>query len=200
MIQRFLMLLVVTLYLVGCGEKPPVKMNWGKMEGLDRVVGNMNDNSYSTGRTQEPRLNGLGNPVHMTEFEGSYVWADYAAPWCQPCSWQTPQAQKAEQAVPDVIFITIMTGKSTNYNDHATVETARSWANRFSLPQERTLAAELWYKTIPEHRFYSPDGHTLFVHVGTLTAEQIQEVITYYRDGYNRYDSTGVLESWMTFK
>lgn len=189
------------MILAGCSEKGPVKRSWGKMKGLEKVVGNMKDKSYSTGRTQEPRLNALNKPVHMTDFEGSYVWAEYAAPWCQPCNWQAPQAKKVEaQRGSEITFLTIMTSNSTSYNDHASVATAKSWSQRFSLPPERVLAAQLWYKTIPEHRFYSPDGHTLFVHVGALTAEQINEVIDYYKEGYEEWKSKGTPASWMTFR
>ena len=75
----------------GCGDQGPVERSWGKMEGLKEIVGNMNDNSYSSGRTQEPRPNALGEPVSMTDFEGSFVWSEYAATWCKACSQQTPQ-------------------------------------------------------------------------------------------------------------
>jgi len=91
-----------------------------------------------------------------------------------------------------------MTAKSNAYNDHATVATAKAWASRFGLDPKRVLAAELWYKTIPEHRFYSPEGHTLFVHVGGLSAGQIREVISYYKTGYDHWTHTGEPANWMT--
>jgi thiol-disulfide isomerase/thioredoxin len=197
------LLSVVFLLLApcGCGEKGPVKRSWGKMKGLENIVGNMNDNSYSSGRTQDPRPNALGKPVTMPDFEGKYVWAEYAAPWCEACTWQTPETMKIEKEMAgDVVFLTIMTGKSSKYNDHATVETARAWAKRYGLDAKRVLAAELWFKTVPEHRFYSPEGHTLFVHVGTLSAGQISEVISYYKTGWEDWSRTGDKADWMTFK
>jgi thiol-disulfide isomerase/thioredoxin len=182
---RTLCLLLVLSLLpatYGCGDKGPVKRSWGEMKGLENIVGNMSDVSYSSVRTQAPRLNALGEPVSMPDFEGSFVWAEYAAPWCQPCTWQAPQAKIVEKEMgSEIVFLTIMTSKSTKYDDHATVDTAAAWARRHGLDVHRVLAAELWYKTVPEHRFYSPQGHTLFVHVGTLTADQIRQVIAYYR-------------------
>ncbi|MFC1884096.1 TlpA family protein disulfide reductase [Thermodesulfobacteriota bacterium] len=185
----------------GCGDEGPVERSWGKMKGLEEIVGNMNDNSYSSGRTQEPRPNALGEPVSMTDFEGSFVWSEYAATWCKACSQQTPQKNKVEKEMQnDVVFLTIMTGKSNRYNDHATVATAKSWARKFKCDPERVLAAELWYKTVPEHRFYSPQGHTLFVHVGYLSAEQIRKVIAYYKAGWEKWSETGEEAGWMSFR
>jgi hypothetical protein len=149
--------LSLAVALCGCGEKGPVKRSWGKIKGLENIVGNMNDNSYSSGRTQDPRPNALGRPVAMPDFEGKFVWAEYAAPWCETSTWQTPETKKiGKEMEDDVVFLTIMTGKSNAYNDHATVGTARDWAERFRLDPKRVLAAELWFKTIPEHRLYSP--------------------------------------------
>ena len=199
--DRVLLLLPLVLALSGCGDQGPVKRSWGRMKGLENIVGNMNDTSYSSGRTQEPRLNALGNPVSMTDFEGRFVWSEYAATWCSVCARQTPETKKVEEEMGhEIVFLTVMTGKSNQYNDHATVVTAQQWAGRFKIPSERVIAAELWYKTIPEHRFYSPEGHTLFVHVGFLSSAQIREVIAYYKTGWEQWADTGKKAKWMKFK
>jgi len=189
---------VALVLVVGCGPKGPVKRNWGPMKGLDKVVGNMNNVSYSKGRTQAPRLNAVSEPVSMTDFAGEFVWVEYAAPWCEACTWQAPGVKKVEQELGDqMVFLTVMTGKSRNYNDHASVQTAKRWAKRYGLKRKRVVAAELWFKTIPEHRLYSPKGHTLFVHVGALSGQQIRDVIAYYRSGYEMWAKTGELADWM---
>lgn len=198
--KKLCRLLIPVIFLLtgGCGDPAPVEMQWGRMKGLEDIVGNMNDDSYSTGRTQDPRPNALGEPVHMTDFEGEFVWAEYAATWCKACKQQTPVTRKVEAALGDeIVFLTIMTGKSNRYNDHATQATARQWANKYQLSPDRVLAAELWYKTVPEHRFYSPRGHTLFVHVGYLNSEQIKQVIEYYRSGWETWAQTGEMADWM---
>ena len=200
--RRSAMLLLVFLALIvsGCGEQGPVKRSWGEMKGLDAIVGNMNDDSYSSGRTQEPRLNAQGRPVHMTDFEGRFVWSEYAATWCSVCAKQTPETKKAEAEHDGIVFLTVMTGKSNAYNDHATLETAKQWAGRFHIDSERVIAAELWFKAVPEHRFYSPRGHTLFVHVGYLSATRIGEVIDYYSTGWEHWAETGEKAKWMAFR
>ena len=200
--QAYLLtILLLAVTLCSCGDDGPVKQSWGKMKGLEKVVGNMADDSYSTGRTQKPRPNAQGRPVSMTDFEGRFVWSEYAATWCPACAQQTPVTQTVEHELGDeIVFLTIMTGKSNAYNDHATVDTAKEWAGRFKLPRERVLAAELWFKTVPEHRFYSPKGHTLFVHVGFLQAQQIKDVIDYYCTGWEQWDRTGEYAGWMFFE
>jgi len=196
-----LLVLLPAILITACGEKGPVKRSWGKMKGLEKVVGNMGDDSYSTGRTQKPRPDANGRPVSMTDFEGRFVWSEYAATWCPACAKQTPVTRGVEQQLGnEIVFLTVMTGRSKAYNDHATVETARDWAARFQLPRDHVLAAELWFKTVPEHRFYSPKGHTLFVHMGFLTAEQIRNVIDYYRTGWETWDRTGEYADWMFYE
>ncbi len=186
------------LLLGGCSDQGPVEQSWGRMKGLEYIVGNMNDDSYSTGRTQEPRVNALGDFVHMTDFEGEFVWSEYAATWCKACKQQTRETKHAEAELGDeIVFLTIMTGKSNQYNDHATQDTARKWSATYRLSPERVLAADLWHKTVPEHRFYSPQGHTLFVHVGYLNREQIKQVIDYYRTGWEKWSETGEEADWM---
>lgn len=196
-----LLLLPLVLTISGCSDQGPVKRSWGSMKGLEKIVGNINDTSYSSGRTQKPRHNALGEPVAMKDFEGRFVWSEYAATWCKACAKQTPETKKVEKGMQgQVVFLTIMTGKSAEYNDHATVATAKEWASRFKSDPERVLAAELWFKTVPEHRFYSPQGHTLFVHVGYLSADQIREVIAYYKTGWEHWANTGEKAKWMTFR
>jgi len=200
---RLFVILLLGVIFQGCGDTNagPVKRSWGKMKGLEKVVGNMNNTSYSTIRNQKPRFNALNKPVSISQFEGKFVWGEYAAPWCSPCVWQAPQTQKVEKALGDrIVFLTTMTSRGHKYNDHATVETAKEWANRFKLNPEHVLAAELWYKTIPEHRFFSPMGHTLFVHVGTLSAEQIKATISFYKKDWENWNKTKKPAPWMTFQ
>ena len=201
--KRFfaMLFLVSVLVIAGCGDKGPVKRSWGKMKGLDKIVGNLRDTSYSGGRTQEPRPNALDKPVWMPDFEGRFVWSEYAATWCPVCSKQTPETKRVEAGLgEEIVFLTVMTGKSNAYNDHATVATAKQWVGRFNLKPERVIAAELWFKTVPEHRFYSPEGHTLFVHVGFLSADQIRDVIDYYKTGWEHWKATGERAGWMKYK
>jgi len=196
-------LLLVLLFLFSaCNDQGQqvVERSWGSMKGLEKLVGNMNDTSYSTVREQPPRLNAYNTPVKIESYEGRFLWAEYAATWCKTCAQQAPQIKKAQAMLKnEVSFITVMTGQSTRYGDHGTVKSAMLWASKHQLDPRHVYAAKLWYKTIPEHRLFSPEGHTLFVHVGYLNSEQILKIIEYYKTGWERYKQTGEAAEWMTF-
>lgn len=170
------------------------------MKGLDELVGNMNDTSYSNVRSMKPRLNALNKEVPIQEFEGQFVWAEYVSPLCDAARKQTLETQRVKSEInTQVTFITILTAKSHDYYDHAKPSTAKSWSDQYHLDPERVLAAELWYKTVPEHRLFSPQGHTLFVHVGFLTSSQIMDTIFYYKTGWDEWNEMGKIAEWMTF-
>ena len=136
----------------------------------------------------------------MQAFEGRFVWSEYVAPWCSTSAKQTPETKRAESELGgQVAFITIMTSNEPNDIEPATVEVARRWSGRFQLDPRRVIAADLRSKTIPEHRFYSPQGHTLFVHVGYLNTDQIRETINYYKAGWEKWFNGGEAAEWMTF-
>ncbi len=197
---RYLCFILIVLFLNACSEENPavVERSWGEMKGLESLVGNMSDTSYSHVLNMPPRLNALGEEVPIALYEGKYLWAEYAASWCKTCQRQAPQVRQVQARYSsDVNFITIMTGKSTAYNDHATVQTAKEWARRHQLDPQHVLSARLWYKTIPEHRLFSPEGHTLFVHVGYLDAWQISDIIQYYKKDYEAYKTYGTYADWM---
>jgi len=145
--KYFFLIFVMSLVLnaTGCSEDHgPVKRSWGEMKGLNDMVGNMNDISYSLLRTMKPRLNARQKPVSMQDFEGQFVWSEYVSLLCKAGREQTPETKKVKSAMGgQVIFLTIMTANSHKYNDHATVSTARQWSDQFHLDPERVLAADL---------------------------------------------------------
>jgi hypothetical protein len=170
------------------------------MRGLEDLVGNMNDRSYSRVRTMKPRLNALQKPVAMQDFEGRFVWSEYVAPWCSTSAKQTPETKRAaSEWSGQIAFITILTSNKPNDSEPTTVEAAQSWSDRFQLDPRRVIAADLRSKTIPEHRFYSPRGHTLLVHVGYLSTGQIRQAIDYYKAGWEKWVNAGEAAEWMTF-
>jgi len=203
--MKSILLIIFILLFSACSnnssveEKTNVNHSWGKMKGLDKLVGNMHDTSYSTVRNLPPRANAFNEKVKIESFEGKYLWAEYAASWCNTCKKQVHQVKQAEAILPpqEINFITVMTGKSQKYGDHATVQTAKTWAQKYQLDGKKVFAAELWYKTIPEHRLFSPQGHTLFVHVGYLSTQQILDTIAFYKKDWDAYQSSGTYADWM---
>jgi len=128
-------------------------------ESVSHVVGNMNDMSYYGQRDQVFRPNAQGEMVCVDQYEGKFLWADYAAPWCSACKPQTRDIRKLDgRCGEDVVFLTVMTSDMKGYGDPATRETAARWSKAFGLDPTRVLAADLTATTIPKHILFSPDG------------------------------------------
>ncbi len=185
------------LLAAGCGD-----FETGTRSADNPYLGNMNDTSYSAQVTADrivKRVSASGRQVCVNEFKGRYVWADYAAPWCKPCSAQAKAIKSLEKRLEgQVVFLTVMTGNSPKYEDVATRGNAQAWARRFGLNPDRVVAADnLWAWTVPTHILYSPRGHTLYRSTGYLPAEKIAATITRYMRDWDNWAANGQKAQWM---
>ncbi|MDX1740899.1 MAG: hypothetical protein R3178_06380, partial [Rhodothermales bacterium] len=163
-------LIAVVSVTIGCESDHPY-------EGV------MDDVSYAGQVKPENvkmRVNAKGRPVAVSEFRGRFVWADYAAPWCSPCTPQSRVIRRLQDRyVGNVVFLTVMTSETPGPEGRPDQSTARSWASRFRLDPELVVAADdLYGRIIPSHMLYSPEGHTLFTYTGSMSESQIIEVLT----------------------
>ena len=165
-------------------------------------VGNMDDYSYSGQWSDDGcvyRVNGHGEEVCVAEFEGQFVWADYAAPWCRPCVAQARIIKALETEYGDeVVFLTVITSANNEFKSIPTQETASSWARRFKLNPAKVVAAtDRWGMTIPTHILYSPTGQTLYRSKGYLSKEQLQEIMAGYIQDWENWSENGTEADWM---
>ncbi len=186
-------LLSILLVTAGCG---------GDKRSDNPYLGNMNDFSYSGQVTPDGtiyRVSANGRDVSVAEFKGRFVWADYAGPWCQPCVTQAQAIESIENTFGDrVVFLTVVTSKSPQYEDVPDQQTAKTWAGRFGLDPDRVVVAtNLWAWTIPTHVLYSPQGQTLYRSTGYLPAEQITDLLSTYMRDWERWDRSGERADWM---
>ena len=186
--------LVALILICGCGEQRP----------RSPYLGNMSDFSYAGQRTAEKivyRVNALGEMVSVVEFEGSFVWADYAAPWCKPCAAQAQVIRRLENAFGDeVVFLTVMTSASPEFESIPTQETARAWSQRFGLNPNRVVAAtNQWAKYIPTHILFSPEGQTLYRITGYIPTDQIKSILSRYMKDWKNWSENAVIADWMRF-
>jgi len=183
--------LALPLPLTGCGKKAPP----------DPYLGNMTDTTWAglaDFGNDVKRQSAAGTQVSMSDFQGRFVWADYAGPWCKPCVDQAGAIKRLEGAFPEVVFLTIMTSKSSKYEDVPDRKTAQSWAARFGFRTDRVLVADnLWAKTIPMHILFSPEGHTIYRWTGGLAGEKISEVLKTRMADWQRWSKTGEKAAWM---
>ena len=97
-----------------------------------------------------------------------------------------------------VVFLTVMTSKSPQYEDVPDQQTAKAWAGRFGFdPDKVVVATNLWAWTIPTHILYSPQGQTLYRSTGYLPAEQITDLLSAYMRDWERWDRSGERSDWM---
>lgn len=183
--------LVIGLLAAGCGD-PYTK--------VESPVGDMTNTSYYGQRGSVSRTNARGEMVAYEQFAGQFIWADYAAPWCQPCVPQTQDVNAVDNSYgPEVVFITVMTSDMGGYGDPATVATASGWASRFGLDPGRVLAADLTAMTIPKNLLFSPEGHLLFEKTGQMRAAEIRDVLNSYMADWRQWKENSKVADWMRF-
>ncbi|MCJ7596520.1 MAG: hypothetical protein MUO52_17275 [Desulfobacterales bacterium] len=157
----------------------------------------MADFSYSgqvTPGSTISRVNANGRMVSIGEFEGRFVWTDYAAPWCEPCVAQAQEIQRIEKRFGDkMVFLTVMTSVSPgNPKEVPDRQAARAWAQRFSLDPERVVAAtNLFGWTVPTHILYSPQAQTLYRSTGYLPGDQNMNILSAYMRDWEEWSQSG---------
>ena len=160
----------------------------------------MTDTSYYDMRGTISRSNANGETVSLEDFAGQFIWSDYAAPWCGPCTPQTQAIKQVERSLDEadaVVFLTIMTSDMGGFGDPATQQTAAEWASRFQLDPTRVLAANLTAMTIPKHLLFSPEGHVLFEKTAPMKAAEIGSVLEQYMDDWWAWKQSGDFADWM---
>ncbi len=177
-LQVVVALLGVALVVSGvsCGR--------GSKTTSDPAVGDMSNTSYSNGRGKAYGPNAEGDEVALDMYEGDFVWVDYEGPWCSACSPQSKVMSKLDKELGDeIVFITVMTSDSKPFSE-STRKTAASWARRHKLEPSRVVAEGLSTRTVPQHAFFSPSGHTLYRETGTHTADKIRLLIKKHKGIY----------------
>jgi thiol-disulfide isomerase/thioredoxin len=191
MVRWTVVIVVAGLLAAACGNPYPE---------VESPVGDMTDTSYYGQRGSVSRPNARGEMVAYEQFAGQFIWADYAAPWCQPCEPQTQDVKAVDDSFgPEVVFFTVMTSDMEGYGDPATVETAARWASRFGLDPGRVLAADLTAMTIPKNLLFSPKGHLLFEKTGQMRAAEIRDVLQRYMADWRNWEENAKVADWMRF-
>lgn len=120
-----------------------------------------------------------GNVVSLDNYQGDYVWVDYAAEWCSYCEPQTRTIKALDRKMGDqVLFLTVVSG-TNKVMEPPTAEHARRWAERFNLDPESVLA-KFSTDTLPYHLLYSPSGEILYQGSGLYNANKITGIINQY--------------------
>ncbi len=172
--MRFVILLLLqtSLLLVACEGEP---------RRADTYLGNLDDFSYAN-RRGKAYVSAAGDSLRFASLDGKFVWVDFAAPWCQPCTPQAKIFAQLEHQEPEVAFVTLLTGDRGPLIP-ASEATARSWARRFGLNSSRVAAcAEM--RVVPSHMLFSPEGQLLYWSEGVHSAAQVRAVLAEHSFGH----------------
>lgn len=120
-----------------------------------------------------------GEEVCIGDYEGSYLWVDYGAPWCSTCKKQLPVMNQVDNRTGESLaFVSVITSGMKGYGSVASEPDAKVWGQRRGLdPEDVLIASNLSAETVPYHELYSPDGKKVYSHGGFLSAGEIQQVI-----------------------
>jgi hypothetical protein len=184
--RTILSTLIATLLLtvVSCGSSGPP---------TDRRVGDLSDRTWGGLLGKPPRTSASGKPVHMEQFKGRFIWADYAAPWCSTCSKQRSVLSRLEHSLgTEIVFLTVMTSGPDGYGDPATRATAQAWSDQQGAHPDRVVAANLTSMTIPRHVLFSPEGQMLFEHTGFMPEDAIRRTLERHRSEWRASRAQGL--------
>lgn len=185
----FYPMFILTFFLIRSGDDlPEVRFSSGGNPRAVAYVGNYGDLSYSGGRGKLYGPNALGQPVGADQFEGRFVFVEYAAPWC---SSSGPQAvsfreltRRGKFAGHEVVFLTVMTGGEEALTP-STRETAAEWARQYGLDPARVVSEGQSSRTLPQHALFSPMGQTLHRSEGQLSEDQMAALLVRHVGEWN---------------
>ena len=123
-----------------------------------------------------------GGSFTLSSHQGTPVWLSFVATWCSSCRTEAPDIQDAWQGSDgEVMMASVYLGESS-----ATVTT---WADRLGItyPQipdpDGLLSGEYRVMAVPSHVFINRDGTVHSTHVGVLTREEMDAVLTELAEG-----------------
>lgn len=117
-----------------------------------------------------------GKPVTLSSLRGKPVWLSFGGSWCPGCRSESPDMQAAYgKHGRDVQFLSV-------YLEDAAA--AKAFTDKLGLTfpgvsdPGREVAAKYPATSVPVHFFIDAQGVVSKVHVGTLSAAQMEEALT----------------------
>ncbi len=119
-----------------------------------------------------------GTSFSLSDLKGKAVWLTFGASWCQPCRSEAADIEALYQAFKDkgvVVVQVFMQEDSPAVKDY----TDRVGLTYLKIPDPRTtLSTEYRILGIPTHFVIGRDGVLRQIKVGTMTADEMSQVLT----------------------
>lgn len=170
-----LMMLAGVVFIATYGVKP--------IGGVFGAAGRAD--SYESMRGRSYGLDGHGRSVAPESFAGAFLWVQYAAPWCGYCPKQAREtAAVAREFSRNITFLTVLTSGARPMAPTDSVQAA-DWARRYGMDPSLVVAGRLPSMSVPQYRFFGPEGRLLSSGTGLMRATDIKATIV---QGLRRYE------------
>lgn len=115
-------------------------------------------------------LSALGHsePVALTGFTGQPVVINLWATWCPPCRREMPVLQEAQRRYPNVTFLLINQGESTQQVE-AFLRAEALVLDHVLLDPFSSMMREMGSRGLPTTLYFDAHGHLVEFHIGELT-------------------------------
>lgn len=139
----------------------------------------------TSGLASAERYDANGDVQEVCDYaEDAWVWVTYAAQWCSVSQRQAPEVRRfSERSGPDVEVFTVLTG-GADVSISATRRDAQSWSRAHGLRPSRVLYdVDHGGRVLPQHLLLGPDGRTWYRYIGSLSADEMQQLVDDFADG-----------------
>lgn len=119
-----------------------------------------------------------GTSFSLADLKGKAVWLTFGASWCQPCRSEAADIEASYEAFKDKNVVVVQVFMQ---EDQAAVKdyTERVGLTYLRIPDPRTtLSTEYRILGIPTHFFIGADGVLREMKVGTLTEDQMTQLLS----------------------
>lgn len=136
--------------------------------------------AFSVGTREAVRMPELalpatdGTTIRLSSFEGRPTVVNLWATWCPPCQREMPVLQRAQALRPDVHFVFLNQGESS--------QQVSAWLARSGLPLQNVLldargeaGTALGHRALPTTLFFDASGRLTHTRVGELSEASLAE-------------------------
>ena len=126
-----------------------------------------------------------GNTIKLSDYEGKYIMLNFSTTWCTYCHTEIPEYLKFSENNDDVVCLYVMSPTTSNCSKEDLIQHAKE---NFELPViidvDDVLTIACPVQGYPTKYVLSPEGEILGYAAGGMSAENIENIMSYAYDKY----------------